>query len=63
MLIQKITKFGSQLPIRFYFAQDFSHVYDGITTFEDTQGLGEDCLMIRNQALEFAKKKLAPFAQ
>lgn len=48
---------------RFGFAQDYSHVYDGITTFEDNNGLGEDAVLIRNQALEFAKKKLAPFSQ
>lgn len=51
MLIQRLAKVKELLPLRYYFAQDFSHVYDGITNFEDSQGLGEDCMMIRNQAL------------
>lgn len=43
------------------FAQDYSHVYDGIFRFED-KTLGEDVLAIREQALNFAKVKLSPFA-
>lgn len=43
------------------FAQDWSHVYDGIFRFEDNT-LGEGVLAIREQALTFAKTKLSPFA-
>lgn len=62
MLSTRMLRLARSAP-RFGFAQDYSHVYDGITTFEDTKGLGDDAVMIRNQALEFAKKKLAPFSQ
>lgn len=44
------------------FAQDWSHIYDGIYRFEDSS-LGEDLLAVREQALNFAKTKLSPFAQ
>jgi hypothetical protein len=44
-----------------YAVHDWSHIYDGIYKFED-QTLGEDVLAIRNQALDFAKKKLSPYA-
>ena len=47
---------------RFGFAQDWSHIYDGIYRFEDNS-LGEDLLAVREQALNFAKTKLSPFAQ
>lgn len=47
---------------QYRFAQDFSYVYDGIANFEDNLGLGEDLMLIRGQALEFAKQKLAPHA-
>ena len=40
---------------------DWSHIYDGIYKFEDNT-LGENVLDIRNAALEFAKKKLSPYA-
>ena len=40
---------------------DWSHIYDGIYKFED-QGLGEDLLALREQALDFAKKKISPYA-
>jgi hypothetical protein len=40
---------------------DWSHIYDGIYKFEDNT-LGADALDIRNQALEFAKKKISPYA-
>ena len=40
---------------------DWSHVYDGIYKFEDNS-LGEDLLALRTQALDFAKKKLSPYA-
>lgn len=40
---------------------DWSHIYDGIYKFED-QTLGEDLLALRTQALDFAKKKLSPYA-
>jgi hypothetical protein len=40
----------SSVP-RFAFAQDYSHVYDGIVSFEDSHGLGDDIMVIRNQAL------------
>ncbi len=43
------------------FAQDWSHLYNGIIRFEDNT-LGEDILAIREQALSFAKTKLSPFA-
>ena len=43
------------------FAQDWSHIYDGIYRFEDNT-LGEDILAIREQALNFAKTKLSPYA-
>ena len=46
----------------FGFAQDWSHIYDGIYRFEDNT-LGEDILAIREQALTFAKTKLSPYAQ
>lgn len=45
---------------RFY-AHDWSHIYDGIYKFEDNT-LGEDILALRTQALDFAKKKLSPYA-
>lgn len=38
---------------------DWSHIYDGIYKFEDNS-LGEEILDLRNQALDFAKKKLSP---
>ena len=47
--------------IRFSFAQDWSHLYNNIYKFEDNT-LGEETLAIREQALDFAKKKLSPFA-
>ncbi len=40
---------------------DWSHIYDGIYKFEDNT-LGEQALDIRNQALEFAKRKISPYA-
>ena len=40
---------------------DWSHIYDGIYKFEDNT-LGEDLLSLRSQALDFAKKKISPFA-
>lgn len=40
---------------------DWSHIYDGIYKFEDNS-LGEELLDLRTQALDFAKKKLSPFA-
>lgn len=46
---------------RFSFAQDWSHLYNNIYKFEDNT-LGEDILAIREQALDFAKKKLSPYA-
>jgi hypothetical protein len=45
--------------IKVYFAQDWSHVYNGIFRFEDST-LGEEVLAIREQALNFAKSKLSP---
>jgi len=45
---------------RFY-VHDWSHIYDGIYKFEDST-LGEDILTLRQQALDFAKKKLSPYA-
>lgn len=47
--------------LRNNFAQDWSHIYDGIYRFEDNT-LGEEILAIREQALNFAKTKLSPFA-
>ena len=62
MITQIIKKFT---PLSFRnkacFAQDWSHIYDGIYRFEDNS-LGEDLLAIREQALTFAKTKLSPFA-
>ena len=46
---------------KYRFAQDWSHIYDGIYRFEDNS-LGEDLLAIREQALNFAKTKLSPYA-
>lgn len=43
------------------YVHDWSHIYDGIYKFEDNT-LGEHVLDLRNQALDFAKKKLSPFA-
>lgn len=40
---------------------DWSHIYDGIYKFEDST-LGPDLLSVREQALDFAKKKLSPYA-
>lgn len=40
---------------------DWSHIYDGIYKFEDNS-LGEELLDLRTQALDFAKKKLSPYA-
>ena len=40
---------------------DWSHVYDGLYKFEDNT-LGEQTLELRTQALDFAKKKLSPYA-
>ena len=40
---------------------DWSHIYDGIYKFEDNS-LGEDLLALRSQALDFAKKKISPYA-
>ena len=40
---------------------DWSHIYDGIYKFEDNT-LGENALDIRNQALQFTKKKISPYA-
>ena len=40
---------------------DWSHIYDGIYKFEDNS-IGEDLLDLRNQALDFAKKKISPYA-
>lgn len=47
--------------VRRSFAQDWSHIYNGIYQFEDPT-LGEDALAIREQALTFAKTKLSPFS-
>ena len=49
------------MKIRYGFAHDWSHIYDGIYRFEDNS-LGEDVLAIREQALNFAKTKLSPYA-
>lgn len=46
---------------QYTFAQDWSHLYGGIIRFEDNT-LGEDLLAVREQALNFAKTKLSPFA-
>jgi alkylation response protein AidB-like acyl-CoA dehydrogenase len=44
-----------------YSVHDWSHIYDGIYKFEDNT-LGESVLDLRTQALDFAKKKLSPYA-
>lgn len=44
-----------------YSVHDWSHIYDGIYKFQDNT-LGEDLLALRTQALDFAKKKLSPYA-
>jgi hypothetical protein len=51
MLSTKFLRVAISSVPRFGFAQDYSHVYDGIVGFEDTHGLGEDTMVIRNQAL------------
>ncbi len=43
------------------YVHDWSHIYDGIYKFEDSS-LSEDCKDLRNHALEFAKKKISPYA-
>ena len=58
------TRFSLYKPlttIQNYRVHDWSHIYDGIYKFED-QSLGEDLLALREQALDFAKKKLSPHA-
>lgn len=60
-IVRKYNTFGLTKLNRCSFAQDWSHIYDGIYRFEDNT-LGEDILAIREQALNFAKTKLSPFA-
>lgn len=62
-MISRIVKKISPLSFRSkgFFAQDWSHIYDGIYRFEDNS-LGEDLLAVRDQALAFAKTKISPFA-
>lgn len=60
-LVNKLYSNSLRSTSRFGFAQDWSHIYDGIYRFEDNT-LGEDVLAIRDQALSFAKTKLSPFA-
>lgn len=64
-MIHRITTksraFSQLLQLHQGFSQDWSHLYDGIYKFEDST-LGEDILAIREQALDFAKKKLSPYA-
>ena len=63
MLNKRVTRLFALVNKQRYGVQDYSHIYDGILKFQDNNGLGEDMLQIKNQALEFAKKKLAPFSQ
>lgn len=60
-IVNKLSPCIGRNPQRYWFAQDWSHVYDGIYRFEDST-LGEEVLAIREQALNFAKTKLSPFA-
>ena len=64
MLRQVLTRVPPRMlnnKSRVGFAQDWSHIYDGIYRFEDNT-LGEDLLAVREQALNFAKTKLSPYA-
>jgi hypothetical protein len=63
--VQKIgvrnREIGSLLKTSRFAVHDWSHIYDGIYKFEDSS-IGSDLLDLRTQALDFAKKKLSPFA-
>lgn len=54
-------RLSNMMKINYGFGHDWSHIYDGIYRFEDNS-LGEDVLAIREQALNFAKTKLSPYA-
>lgn len=40
MLSNRIARASRAVIPKFGFAQDYSHVYDGLASFEDTKGLG-----------------------